>query len=414
MMTSFRWLAAVMLAAATITPAMADADFTWSFDEEVITGPTTGSQVIFATFTNTGTTDLTLKTGLPFGVNIAGTDFSPYITDATMGPSENPADFYIPFYNYSPFSYKVFSPGDSLTFAGFNFDYANAPAGTYDLTRGGYLSLSGITRAPTNNIVITISDAAVPESSTWAMMLVGFGTIGAAMRRRPMQRMPQCGKLRGGSIKRALATIAFLFVTATVTAPASAETFVFSGTMSGLNEAPPNASTATGSFNAVLDDMANSFFVDLSFAGLSSNASSGNLHCCAPAGANAGSILDFTGFPSATSGTYSRTLYGLTDANVTEIKSGLSYINIRTFALPAGEIRGQLMLSATASVPEPATWAMMLVGFGAIGATMRLRRNTCRTFDPRLRAAAISTDPRFATLTNGWDLCATGGELDAD
>jgi hypothetical protein len=30
------------------------------------------------------------------------------------------------------------------------------------------------------------------------------------------------------------------------------------------------------------------------------------------------------------------------------------------------------------AVPEPATWAMMLVGFGGIGAAMRSRRSTGR------------------------------------
>lgn len=33
-----------------------------------------------------------------------------------------------------------------------------------------------------------------------------------------------------------------------------------------------------------------------------------------------------------------------------------------------------VMASATAAVPEPATWAMMIVGFGAVGANMRRRR----------------------------------------
>lgn len=35
-----------------------------------------------------------------------------------------------------------------------------------------------------------------------------------------------------------------------------------------------------------------------------------------------------------------------------------------------------LVVNATPAVPEPATWAMLMVGFGAIGATLRRRRDT--------------------------------------
>ncbi|TAJ74365.1 MAG: CHRD domain-containing protein [Phenylobacterium sp.] len=173
-------------------------------------------------------------------------------------------------------------------------------------------------------------------------------------------------------MKRALATIALL--AAALAGTAHAATFNFYGTMSGENEAPANASAATGDFTAILDDVANSFFVDLSYSGLSTNASIGILHCCAPAGANAVSILNFTGFPSATSGTYSSTLFGLTEADITGIKSGLSYINIHTVALPQGEIRGQLISSAGAAIPEPVTWVMIVVGFGVLGSSLRRKQ----------------------------------------
>jgi PEP-CTERM motif len=40
-----------------------------------------------------------------------------------------------------------------------------------------------------------------------------------------------------------------------------------------------------------------------------------------------------------------------------------------------GQTAGNVLLaSATASVPEPATWGMMLIGFGAIGFSMRRRK----------------------------------------
>jgi hypothetical protein len=169
--------------------------------------------------------------------------------------------------------------------------------------------------------------------------------------------------------------IALAWCTAVCSKPAFAATIVFSGTLSGLSEFPANGSTGTGSFGAILDDSANSFSVDISFAGLTSNAASGNVHCCAAAGANAPGILTFINFPSVTSGTYSNTFVGLSSARVTEIKSGLAYINIHTLALPGGEIRAQLT-PAGSPAPEPATWALFIGGFGLVGLAMRRRNRT--------------------------------------
>ncbi|RYD23268.1 MAG: PEP-CTERM sorting domain-containing protein [Lysobacteraceae bacterium] len=36
-------------------------------------------------------------------------------------------------------------------------------------------------------------------------------------------------------------------------------------------------------------------------------------------------------------------------------------------------------IGVTAAVPEPASWAMMIVGFGAVGATMRRRKGKVAT-----------------------------------
>ena len=52
--------------------------------------------------------------------------------------------------------------------------------------------------------------------------------------------------------------------------------------------------------------------------------------------------------------------------------------NVGTYTF-TGFSRGTLTISAvTAAVPEPATWAMMLIGFGGIGFAMR-RRSKVRT-----------------------------------
>jgi hypothetical protein len=50
--------------------------------------------------------------------------------------------------------------------------------------------------------------------------------------------------------------------------------------------------------------------------------------------------------------------------------AGEAYLNIHTQTFPGGEIRGNFAL-----VPEPATWAMMIVGFGAAGAMLRRSRS---------------------------------------
>src|SRR5205823_14904570 len=51
------------------------------------------------------------------------------------------------------------------------------------------------------------------------------------------------------------------------------------------------------------------------------------------------------------------------------LAAGKAYLNIHTTNFPAGEIRGFLV-----AVPEPASWAMMLLGFGGIGVAFRRRR----------------------------------------
>jgi hypothetical protein len=58
-------------------------------------------------------------------------------------------------------------------------------------------------------------------------------------------------------------------------------------------------------------------------------------------------------------------------ALLSAISSGRAYLNIHTSTFGGGEIRGFLV----AVVPEPASWAMMLLGFGAIGVVARRRRS---------------------------------------
>jgi uncharacterized membrane protein len=106
--------------------------------------------------------------------------------------------------------------------------------------------------------------------------------------------------------------------------------------LSGRNEVPPNASTATGTGKVDLDG--NVLKWTVTYQGLSGPVTGGHFHGPAPAGANAGVVLPFTGsLASPITGTAT-----LTPAQLADVKAGLWYINLHTAAYPGGEIRGQV------------------------------------------------------------------------
>ena len=174
---------------------------------------------------------------------------------------------------------------------------------------------------------------------------------------------------------------------------ANANIIVFSGNLTGTQEFPPNASPGTGLATITIDDVTHSMIVDVSWSGLLSPTTIAHIHCCAAPGANAipaTGVPTFPGFPTGlTSGTFNATFDlddpGLInpafvtanggtiplafDAFLTGLLAGNAYINIHTQQFPGGEIRGQL-----APVPEPATWAMLMLGFAAVGLTFRHAR----------------------------------------
>jgi len=53
---------------------------------------------------------------------------------------------------------------------------------------------------------------------------------------------------------------------------------------------------------------------------------------------------------------------------LTALDDGEVYFNLHTSVFPGGEIRANL-----GAVPEPASWAMMVVGFGLVGSAIRRR-----------------------------------------
>ena len=184
-----------------------------------------------------------------------------------------------------------------------------------------------------------------------------------------------------------------LTVAALVAVPATAA--VFSTTLSGANETTANNSTATGSGTLQLSSDATRIKVNLNWSGLTGTALAGHIHCCALQGANRPVAIGFSPLSGA-SGTFSRR-YNLTLAStysggflaanggtaasartafLNGLTSGRAYYNVHTAMFPGGEIRGNL---AAGAVPEPASWAMLIAGFGMTGAAMRRRRPATAT-----------------------------------
>lgn len=180
---------------------------------------------------------------------------------------------------------------------------------------------------------------------------------------------------------------------ASLATPVAAATLIFTTTLSSANEVPVNTSPGTGSVTVTVDTVANTIAFNVAFSGLLGPTTAAHVHCCTPAGANAGvavgpgtlprfplgitsgtfvnafSLLDASTYTPAFVTTFGGgTVGGARDAIIARMTAGQTYFNIHTGQFPGGEIRGQL-----AAVPEPESWAMLIFGFGAAGYAIRWR-----------------------------------------
>jgi len=176
--------------------------------------------------------------------------------------------------------------------------------------------------------------------------------------------------------------------------PAAAHDAQYRATLTGTAEIPSNASPATGNALITVDFDTLMMDVQISFAGLIGTTTASHIHCCTatPGSANVGvatTLPTFTGFPSGvTSGNYDHvfdmslassynpafvtaqgSVSNAFNALVAGMETGNAYLNIHTTQFPGGEIRGLVT-----QVPEPETYALMLVGLLAVGAAARTRR----------------------------------------
>jgi len=113
----------------------------------------------------------------------------------------------------------------------------------------------------------------------------------------------------------------------------------FKADLSGASEIPPVTTPGKGTAAAALDTTTKTLTWTVTYSGLSGPATAGHIHGPAAPGANAGVLVPFSGgLASPIKGSAP-----LTDAQISDLEAGRTYINLHTADNKGGEIRGQLV-----------------------------------------------------------------------
>lgn len=167
-------------------------------------------------------------------------------------------------------------------------------------------------------------------------------------------------------------SLALGLLLAVTTSPAMAAMITATATLDGLQEVPPNASTATGTATFTIDDVTGDYTYSMDVDGIDAFAINaglaGGIHIHqAPVGLNGPIVInvasDRTSLTIPAFGMFSFTAAGTVgdvNAIVTALTAGDLYINVHTEDYPGGEIRGQL-----AVIPLPG--AFLLFGSALVG-----------------------------------------------
>jgi hypothetical protein len=176
---------------------------------------------------------------------------------------------------------------------------------------------------------------------------------------------------------------------------------VFNATLTGAQEVPPTGSTAIGSGIVVLDQAQTTITVNLSFTGLAANATMAHIHGPGAPGVSAPIIIPFTGFPAATSGTYSNS-FAITPTQVSQLQNGLCYLNIHNGTFPNGEIRGQLtaFLCPPLATPTPTpTLSPGITPSPTPTATATIAPTATPSLTPGVTATPVATPAQAVNLS---------------
>jgi hypothetical protein len=118
---------------------------------------------------------------------------------------------------------------------------------------------------------------------------------------------------------------------------ARADQINFKADLSGASEVPPVTTAAKGTATASLDTATKTLTWTVTYSGLTPTA--GHIHGPAAPGVNAGVLVPFSGgMASPIKGSAT-----LTDAQISDLEGGRTYINLHTAENKGGEIRGQLV-----------------------------------------------------------------------
>ena len=131
--------------------------------------------------------------------------------------------------------------------------------------------------------------------------------------------------------------------------------------------------TIGGTFYAPGSNLLSGTFSDAAIAG-QRNGSSGSFSGSTFAGGSLNYTSDFLNFTNTVNSDFSISLTSITSLLQAAPTNGVPNRALRDFRAVAGGTFSTEPAPLISAVPEPSTWFMMLLGFGAVGAAIRRRR----------------------------------------